>query len=69
MITTESSMSKVEEAFEDAGVDAYITKPFTTDVLHKKLGPLFEQLSSMQKAGAGAAAGGGGGFFSKLLGG
>ena len=63
MVTTESSMGKVEEAFEDAGVDAYITKPFTTDVLKQKLGPLFEQLAS-----AGAGAGGGGGFFSKLLG-
>jgi two-component system chemotaxis response regulator CheY len=65
MVTTESSVGKVEEAFDDAGVDGYITKPFTPDVLKQKLLPLFEQLA----AAFAQASAGGGGFFSKLLGG
>ena len=62
MITTESAVGKIEEAFEDAGVDAYITKPFTPDVLTKKLQPLFSKMKA-------APAKKSGGFFSKLLGG
>ncbi len=44
MITTESTMGKVEEAMEQGGVDTFICKPFTTDVLEKKLAPLFEKI-------------------------
>ena len=39
MVTTESTMSKVEEALDQAGVDCFIVKPFTTEVLQKKLAP------------------------------
>jgi two-component system, chemotaxis family, chemotaxis protein CheY len=58
MITTESTMGKVDEAMEDGGVDTFICKPFTTDVLTKKLQPLFEKLQD--------AAGMGDGFFGSL---
>jgi two-component system, chemotaxis family, chemotaxis protein CheY len=57
MITTESTMGKVEEALDQAGVDCFIVKPFTTEVLQKKLTPLFDKLSDPKKAE---------GFFSKL---
>ena len=59
MVTTESTMGKIEEALEDAGVDGYVVKPFTADVLKRKLSPLFEKLAVGKKKG---------GFFSKLLG-
>jgi hypothetical protein len=32
----------VEEALDHAGVDSFIVKPFTVEVLQKKLTPLFE---------------------------
>ncbi|MBS3820357.1 MAG: response regulator [Planctomycetes bacterium] len=51
MVTTESTMGKVEEAMDEAGVDTFICKPFTTDVLKKKLGPLFEKLEDDGKSG------------------
>jgi len=56
MITTESTMGKIEEALDDVGVDSYVVKPFTPDKLKQKLEPLFEKLAESQK----------GGFFSKL---
>ncbi len=46
MITTEGTMAKVEEALDSAGVDSYVVKPFTTEVLVKKLGPMFEKLEA-----------------------
>jgi two-component system chemotaxis response regulator CheY len=57
MITTESTMAKVEEALDRAGVDSYVCKPFTVDVLKQKLAPLFEKLAAQR---------GKGGFFAKL---
>ncbi len=58
MITTESTMGKVEEALDQAGVDCFIVKPFTTEVLQKKLTPLFDKLSEQGKVEPG--------FFGKL---
>jgi len=60
MITTESTMGKVEEAFGTGVVDAYIIKPFTTDVLRRKLTRLFQKLAPPAPAKSG-------GFFSKLF--
>ncbi len=57
MITTESTMGKVEEALDQAGADCFIVKPFTTEVLQKKLQPLFDKLVEAKKSG---------GFFGKL---
>ncbi len=60
MITTESTMGKVEEALGTGAVDAYVTKPFTTDALSRKLEPLFAKLAPQAPAKSG-------GFFSRLL--
>ena len=57
MITTESSMGKMDEAMSEVNVDKYIAKPFTAEDLQKRLGPLFEQLAAQRKPK---------GFFSKL---
>ncbi len=51
MVTTESTMGKVEEAMDQGGVDTFICKPFTTDVLKSKLKPLFEKLEDDGKSG------------------
>ncbi|SRR5690554_3236298 len=57
MITTESTMGKIDEALNTAGIDCFIVKPFTAETLQVKLGPLFDKLTEPKKSG---------GFFSKL---
>jgi two-component system chemotaxis response regulator CheY len=54
MITTEGTMGTVGEALDEAGVDGYIVKPFTVEVLIKKLEPMFAKMSKST------------GFFGKL---
>jgi len=39
MVTSEATADKVKEAVA-AGVNNYVSKPFTTDVLRQKIGPL-----------------------------
>lgn len=58
MITTEGTMGKVEEALDSAGVDGYVVKPFTVEVLTSKLTPLFEKLAAARQNSKG--------FFEKL---
>ena len=58
MITSERSMEKIEEALNYAGVDAYITKPFTVDQLSQKLGQMIKDIARKRSRGSG--------FFSKL---
>ena len=58
MVTTEGTMGKVEEALDEAGADGYVVKPFTAEVLRKKLEPLLAKLAQTQKKS--------GGFFGKL---
>ena len=53
MITTEGTMGRVEEAMDQCGVDGYVVKPFTVEVLQKKLEPLFEKLRDSQKKSKG----------------
>ncbi len=60
MVTTEGTMGKVEEALDKGGVDCYIVKPFTKDIMMQKLQPLFERISAAQSVKPI------GGFFSKL---
>ena len=57
MVTSESTMARIEEALEDAGADSYICKPFTPEVVCKKLAPVLENLNASKKKG---------GFFAKL---
>jgi two-component system chemotaxis response regulator CheY len=59
MVTTEGTMGKVQEALDKGGVDSYVVKPFTVDVLKKKLTPLFEKLAAARSKKSG-------GFFGKL---
>jgi two-component system, chemotaxis family, chemotaxis protein CheY len=56
MITTESTMGKMDEAMDEVNVDKYIAKPFTVEGLQKRLTPLFETLAGQRKKG----------FFGKL---
>ena len=53
MITTEGTMGKVEEALNDGGVDSYVVKPFTVDIIKQKLTPLFEKLTAERQKPAG----------------
>lgn len=62
MVTSEKTVSKIEEALDAAGANAYITKPFTVDYMQKKLSPLIE---GMDKPATDKPAAGG--FFSKLV--
>jgi len=57
MITTESTMGKMDEAMEQVNVDKYLAKPFTVEGLQKRLQPLFEKLAAAKKKK---------GFFGKL---
>jgi two-component system, chemotaxis family, chemotaxis protein CheY len=59
MITTESTMGKIEEALDQAGADCFIIKPFTSEIVRKKLEPLFDRISETLKKP--------GGFFSNLV--
>jgi two-component system chemotaxis response regulator CheY len=61
MVTSEKSVSKVEEALDLAGANAYIAKPFTVEYLQHKLSPLITELESKQNSKPS------GGFFSKLM--
>lgn len=62
MVTSEKTVGKIEEALDQAGANAYISKPFTAETLQRKLAPLMKQIEENQ-----ASRGGGGGFFSKLM--
>jgi two-component system chemotaxis response regulator CheY len=53
MITTESTMGKMDEAMAEVSVDKYIAKPFTADGLQKRLAPYFEKLAEERKKPAG----------------
>ncbi len=57
MITTESTMGKMDEAMDQVKVDKYLAKPFTVEGLQQRLQPLFEKLATPQKKK---------GFFGKL---
>ncbi|MDM7914998.1 MAG: response regulator [Candidatus Eisenbacteria bacterium] len=62
MVTSEKTIAKMEEALDEAGANAFISKPFTVDYLIQKLGPVFDELEEQKK-------GSGGGLFNKLVGG
>jgi YesN/AraC family two-component response regulator len=42
-------MGKVEEAMDQCGVNGYVVKPFTAEVLQKKLGPIIDKLYEAQR--------------------
>jgi two-component system, chemotaxis family, chemotaxis protein CheY len=53
MVTSEKTMSKMEEAFEDGKVNAFISKPFTADYMFQKLQPVIEGLQAGAQKGRG----------------
>ena len=59
MVTSEKTVGKVEEALDDAGANAFISKPFTPEILDRKLAPLIKDIEARSSSR--------GGFFSKLM--
>ena len=47
MVTSEKSMGKIEEALDQAGANAFISKPFTADDLKRKLQSIVESLEGI----------------------
>ncbi len=62
MVTSEKAMGKMEVALDEAGANAYICKPFTTDDVVRALSKFIEEINQRKQKGKG-------GFFGKLLGG
>jgi len=60
MVTSEKTMSKIEEALDEAGANAYICKPFTAEELQKKLEKVIDGIQEKQEKPSG--------FFSRLFG-
>lgn len=58
MVTSEKTMGKLEEALDQAGANAYVTKPFTVEFLQRKISPLLEGMKAKESKG---------GFFSRLV--
>jgi two-component system, chemotaxis family, chemotaxis protein CheY len=60
MVTSETGLGKMMDAMDNAGVNAYISKPFTAEDMTIKLKPIIEELSGKKKKS--------GGLFGRLLG-
>jgi len=63
MVTSERAVSKIEEALNEVGADAYICKPFTPEEMQLKLQKVLRKVEQ-RKQPEGAPAGG---FFSGLF--
>lgn len=77
MVTSEKTMGKIEEALDEAGADAFISKPFTVDELSRKLKKVVDKAQVLQvrrmreeriQREEEQQQSGGGGFFGKLFG-
>ncbi len=74
MVTSEKTMSKIEEALDEAGADSFITKPFTPEELSAKLKKVIEKAGHVairrarERREAQEAAPKSGGFFGGLFG-
>ena len=74
MVTSEKTISKVEEALDEAGQDAFISKPFTVETMQVKLKKVVDKATLnvvkalRDKREAAAAAPASGGMFGKLFG-
>lgn len=60
MITTERTLGKMMDAMDNAGVDAYICKPFSAEELCAKIAPLIAEIEKRPARKSG--------LFGKLLG-
>lgn len=77
MVTSEKTMGKIQEALDDAGADAFISKPFTVEEMERKLKKPIEKAQfvqlrrerrSREQVQAAVEAKPAGGFFGKLFG-
>jgi two-component system chemotaxis response regulator CheY len=46
MVTSEKTVSKIEEALDRCGANAFISKPFTVDYIRRKVGPLIQAMQT-----------------------
>jgi two-component system, chemotaxis family, chemotaxis protein CheY len=75
MVTSESGDGRQQDAFNEARITCYITKPFTVEEIIEKLTPVLAEMKRKQEKAAAPAkpaaapAKAAGGFFSKLIGG
>lgn len=73
MITSESGDGKQQDAFNQARITCYITKPFTVQDVIKQVAPVMQDLKKKREQSANSAsaakpAAKQGGFFTKLMG-
>jgi two-component system chemotaxis response regulator CheY len=75
MVTSEKTMTKIQEALDEAGADAFISKPFTAEELGVKLKKVVEKAEMVQlrrqrlaREEAEDAPAASGGFLGKLFG-
>lgn len=61
MVTSEKTLGKMDEALDDAGANAFISKPFTVDYMIQKIGGIVDTIEANQK-------GGGSKFYGNLVG-
>ncbi len=64
MVTSEQTVTKIEEALAQAGADAYICKPFTHEDMRMKLERVINKVLTAKTASAQPKEG----FFSRLFG-
>jgi two-component system, chemotaxis family, chemotaxis protein CheY len=62
MVTSERAISKIEEALNAAGADAFVCKPFTPEDMQVKLQKVINKVEARKRPAAQA-----GGFFSGLF--
>jgi two-component system, chemotaxis family, chemotaxis protein CheY len=63
MVTSEKAMGKMEQALDEAGADAYICKPFTSEDVVRTLSKFIDDITQRKQKSTK------GGFFGKLMGG
>lgn len=63
MVTSEKAMGKVEQALDEVGANAYVTKPFTPDEMKKKIEKIIAGLGEKKTKDEKSS----GGFFKNLV--
>ena len=63
MVTSEKAMGKVEQALDEVGANAYVTKPFTPEEMKKKIEKIIASLGAKDKKQKGEKSG----FFKNLV--
>jgi two-component system chemotaxis response regulator CheY len=53
MVTSEKTMAKMEEALDEAGADAFLSKPFTVEEMQQKLQKSVEKAEARKQGKAG----------------